>query len=227
MRHIWNRNTIPMKSHRFAFLLATVPLLTPPALAQFHQKRSFHASLGAALGGHSTTSTFTFHVLGVDFSKTQNDGAATFTIPVQVGYGLSDAFSLGFFLEPGNYIDSNLTRTNGLFLYGIEPRFYAVNKERFAWMLGLQLGGTALRITDNGGGKTKESRYSGSVFGMGTALLFGLSDRIDLQLHFRYIATRMPLRSYSEDGKSVSTKDFSGELRTSGVAAQLGAGFRF
>ncbi len=209
----------------FAFVLGL--LLGSPAQAQFHQKGSVHASIGAAFGVHSTTSTFTFHVLGLNVSKTHNDGAATFTWPVQVGYGLSDAFGLGIFLEPGNYVDSNLTRTNGVFLYGIEPRFYAVNKERFAWMLDLQLGGSALRITDNGGGRTKESQYKGSAFGLGTGLFFGLSNRVDLQLHLRYVATKMPLRHYSENGKSISTKDFSGELRTSGVAAQLGVGFRF
>jgi len=163
----------------------------------------------------------------VDLSKTTDSHAATVTFPIQVGVGLADFFSLGAFLEPGSYLDSSVTHSNSIVLYGVEPRFYLVNKEHFAWLAGLQLGGSTLHITGSQGRDKTDARYSGSAFGLSTGVVFQFTDLIGLQLHLRYMAANMPLRQYSVNGNSVSQKDFDAVLHTNGVALQASLGFRF
>jgi len=101
--------------------------------------------------------------------------------PIQLGYGLAKWFSLGLLFEPGNYLDPNAVRANGVVTLALEPRFYLVNKDRFAWMASLQLGGSTLRIDEQG--LTKDQAvYRGRSFGLSTGVGFYFSDHIGLQL---------------------------------------------
>lgn len=211
--------------HR-TLLCLSVLAATGMAQAQFNDKGTFHASLGVAFGGHGTEYETTTRLFGFTFTTKETDNAATFTVPIQAQYGLARIFSLGLYLEPGAYVDSSATRRNGLFLLGIEPRFYIVNKDRFAWMASLQLGTTALGIDDSENGVNSEARYGGGHVGLSTGVAFQFSDMVGLQMHLRSLATTMPLRSYEVNGTSIDTEDFDAELRTRGVMFQVSLGFR-
>ena len=75
---------------------------------------------------------------GVNVNQTETDGAATVTVPIEFGVGLSKAISLGLYLEPGRYLDSSATESNGMVMLGLQPRFYLVNRDAFAWLASVQ-----------------------------------------------------------------------------------------
>jgi hypothetical protein len=194
--------------------------------AQFNERGAVHLSAGASFGIHATEYEQRIIIGGVEIPETINDGAATITYPIQVGYGFSRLFSLGLLVEPGAYLDSNATRSNSLFIYGVEPRFHVVNKDRFAWMVGGQFGGSSLTIQDQGP-NISEAKYRGSAFGVDTGVAFLFTDHFGLQVHLRYMATRMPLKEFAESGTAIALTNFEAQLNTSGVALQTSLAFRF
>ncbi len=210
---------------RSSLLLLFATIFALSARAQVNDKGTFHAGVGLNLGVHATQYEQTLRVLGVAFTEKETDGAATVTVPLRFHYGFARIFSLGLFVEPGSYLDSSATRSNGLTLVGVEPRFYLVNNDRFAWMAGLQFGGAALRIDDTDDLGTFDSRYAGSVFGLSTGLGMYFNDMFGLHLDLRYVATNMPLREFTRNGVGVDLNDFEANLRTSGVT--LGAALMF
>ena len=211
-----------------SFLLAAV--LTAGALtveAQYNDKGTFHVAIGLAAGAHGTEYEQTVRILGIPFTDTHTDGAATVTMPIELDYGFAKVFSLGLYVEPGAYLDSNATERNGLLLAGLQPRFYLVNGDRFALMASLQFGSSRLNIERDEDAVKTESRYRGGHFGLGAGAVFQFSDLIGLQVHLRYVGTVMTLQDYEVNGQGVSLDDFDAELRTRGVAIQTSLAFRF
>lgn len=193
--------------------------------AQMNDKGTFHAALGISLGGHATRYEQTINVLGVPVRSEEEDGAVTVTYPIQLGYGFARWFSLGVSIEPGSYLDSNATRANALMLICLEPRFYLVNKERFAWMASMQFGASNLRIDDQGA--NEQARYSGAQLSLTSGVGFLFSEHVGLHLHLRYLTTRMPLVEFSANGTSLSLEDFDAELKTQGIGLQASLAFNF
>jgi hypothetical protein len=202
-------------------------VLSAPAHAQVNDKGTIHASIGIALGAHATEYEQTFRVFGVPFTSKEKDGAATVTVPIELGVGITKGFSLGLYLEPGAYLDSSATESNAIASFGLQPRFYLVNKDRFAWVASLQLGLTSLRIDRNEPGVQSSARYAGGQFGLGTGAIFQFSDLVGLQVFLRYMGNNLPLRDYELNGQSLSLNDFDATLRTSGVLLQTSLAFRF
>ncbi|MCB0769090.1 MAG: hypothetical protein KDC00_01645 [Flavobacteriales bacterium] len=212
--------------HPRTFLAFAASLVTTLLNAQYNDKGTVHLAVGPSFGIHSTRYEQRIVISGAEFPETTNDGAATITYPIQVGYGFSRLFSLGLLIEPGSYLDSNATRSNSLIIYGVEPRFHVVNKDRFAWMVGGQFGGSSLTIQEQGQ-NVSEAKYSGSLFGLDTGVAFLFTEHFGLQIHLRYLATRMPLKDFSLSGSSIVLSNFEAELNTSGVALQTSLAFRF
>jgi hypothetical protein len=208
-------------------------LLSGTLSAQYHSKGRSHLSLGLGLGGHATQidQRFTLSIFGtpVSFENSETSSAATTTIPLEYAYGLGDRFSLGLAIELGNYVpDSNATveQSNNVAIVALQPRFYLVNGDRFAWMASLQLGAAALRIKDDTPGRTIDERYAGPAFGIGTGIGIGLGETVGLEFHVRYLATRMELRAREFNDRS--TMDFyNATLSTGGIMGQVSLSFRF
>lgn len=203
--------------------VALVVFGTADLAAQVNDKGTFHASIGIAAGGHATTYETT--ILG--FVNTENDGAATVTYPIELGYGLGKRFSLGLYIEPGVYLDSSASESNGLVLIGIQPRFYIVNGNRFAWMASLQLGAAALRYDVDELGSKTEAKYRGTNLGLSTGVGFYFTDNIGLNLQVRYVGTAMPLRSWSLNGVDFDPDLIDAKLSTRGAAVQASLAFKF
>jgi len=206
--------------------IATFTLLAfslSSAVAQVNDKGTFHASLGIAAGGHATT--YETKILGL--VQTEDDGAVTVTYPIELGYGLGKRFSLGLYIEPGVYLDSSASESNGLVLLGIQPRFYLVNSNRFAWMASLQLGTSALRYDVDEPGNSTKAKYSGTNVGLSTGVGFYFTDHIGLNLHLRYVGTVMPLRSWSLNGVALDPDLIDAKLTTRGAAVQASLAFKF
>lgn len=213
--------TLPLLA---AIAIAVLPTLTQ---AQINAPGRVHMAVGLAAGFHGTEYTETGTVLGFPVQRKTLDAAATVTVPIEVGVGVANFLSLGVYVEPGSYIDSAATESNGLAMVGVQPRFYLVNKDRFAWMASLRLGGSALELDRQEPFVRSEARYSGGHFGLGTGVAVHFSDLIGLQLHLNYLANRMTLRDYRINGTEIPLDLYDAELLTRGVALQASLAFRF
>ncbi len=191
--------------------------------AQYNDKGTIHLAIGAAFGAHGTEYESTF----LGFHDTDTDGAATITVPIELDFGISRKFSLGLYLEPGSYLDSSATESNSMALIGLQPRFYIVNGDGFAWLASMQFGGAGLKINREEAGIESSATYAGGNFGLGTGVVFQFGELIGLQLHLRYMSTNMKLRDYTIDGDDIDEDIFTAELRTRGVAFQTSLSFRF
>lgn len=195
--------------------------------AQYNTKGKVHLAIGGAIGAHGTQLDQKFKILGITISNTETDAAATTSIPIEVGFGLGNRFSLGLLIEPGRYVPDSAAseQSNSVAIVALQPRFYLINKDRFAWTASLQLGAAALRITDDTQGAKVDERYNGPAFGLGSGIAFGLGESVGLEFHLRYLATRMELRA--REYNDFSTMDFyNATLTTGGVVAQLSLAFR-
>jgi hypothetical protein len=209
-------------------LIAFFSLLMPSVLlAQMNEKGTVHLSIGLAGLGHATTYEQRILFMGTWLTDTKEDGAASVTFPLEAAYGFSRFFALGLYAEPGSYLDSSATESNGIVLVGLQPKFYLVNKDRFALMAGLQLGATTLRIERSETLVNSDARYAGTHFGITAGVGFGLGDLLSLNFQLRYLDTMLPLRSYELNGSNVDLSGLEATLSTRGLGAQLSLGFRF
>lgn len=199
------------------------------AHGQFNAPGRFHISIGGAVGGHGTTLDQRFTILGVELARQQTGGAATLTVPIELGVGIGGRFSLGLGIEPGRYVpdsSASVEQTNAISVVTLQPRFYLVNNDRFAWTASLQLGAAGLRIKDETPGRTVDERYAGPAFGLGSGVAVGLGDHVAIEFHLRYLATRMELQGREFNGLS-TMEVYKATLSSGGVLGQLSLAFRF
>ena len=217
-----------MRPYRIHFTAIALLLIAHCAVAQYNTKGTFHASIGGAIGAHATALEQRITFLGLTFTETETDGAASTTVPIEFGYALGNRFALGLVIEPGRYVPdtADADQSNSLAVVAVQPKFFLVNKERLAWTGSIQLGGAALRIQDDTPGAKVDLRFSGAAFGVGTGIAYGFSDHVGLEFQLRYLATNMELRAAEVNGTSVTDR-YAATLRTGGVVAQLSLAFRF
>ncbi len=220
-----NPYTGPMR--QTSLLLTSLVLLSSSLFGQYNDKGAVHLAIGGAFGAYATEYDQTISFLGIPIRTTNDGGAVTTTVPIEFQYGFARVFSLGLYVEPGRYIDSVDTKENRIMLVGLHPRFYLVNKDRFAWMAGLQLGSTRLTIDDVAGAGSPKSEFRGAHFGLSTGVGFLFSDLIGIQVHLRYLANTLPLTDYELNGNAVALDLVDAELRARGVGLQASLNFRF
>lgn len=209
--------------------LATLLVLfiTGPIVAQVNKAGTIHLGVGLAAGAHATEYRETVSILGVSFTNKSTDGAATVTLPLEFGIGLAKPVSLGIYVEPGSYLDSSATESNGLAMLGLQPRLYLVNGDRFAWLASLRFGGSALVIDRSEEGTATTARYRGGHLGIGTGIAAYFGDHIGLQVHLNYLANNFTLKEYDINGANVPLDNFDAELLTRGIALQASLAFKF
>jgi hypothetical protein len=179
------------------------------------------------VGVHSTEYVQTSTILGIPIKSTSNDGAGTVLFPIDVQYGVAKPVSLGLFLEPGSYLDSNATRSNSLVLFGFQPRAYIINHDRFCWMASLQIGSGKLTIDDTKNGVSETARYGGQFFGLSSGVGFYFGEHFGAQLHVRYMGSSLGLKEYEQNGASVDLSAIEADLSTTGIAFQTSLAFKF
>lgn len=198
------------------------------ATGQVNDKGRLHFGLGLGLGVHATHFEHEIGNAGIVVRNSERDGAVTFTVPIEAQLGLGPRFSLGLHLEPGSYLDSAGTRPNKLFLFGLSPRYYAVNKDRFALYLHADVGLGSLRIGEVVNGVNRyEDRYAGGHLRLGLASQWFFSEVVGLQLGLKYAAHNLAWRERTPGDPVLNRVDYTARLRTSGVQFQLGLVAKF
>ena len=150
-----------------AFASALV-LSAVAAVAQVNAPGRFQIGLAGSVGGHATHFENSFHVGALQFGSKNDDGAATFSLPLDVQVGVSRRLSLGVCIEPGSYVDSAGTHPNQFLIISFSPRYYIVNGDRFALFGNLDLGAGVLRISEvHQGTNQYTDTYAGGHFRLG------------------------------------------------------------
>lgn len=211
---------------RLPILLALVSVFHQLASAQGNKPGAVHLSVGANIGLHATR----YDVSALGFSDYERDGALTYGFPIKVHVGVAKPLSIGFYGEPGAYLDTTGTRSNRTGFLGIEPRFYAVNTDHFNLRVFMQGGYSMLRIDDRYQfGQVGVSRYAGPHFAFGTGLGFYAAKVFGMYFDIKYMRHWLPLRSFEVNGEALDLDAFGYEARltTGGILAELGFNFRF
>ena len=196
--------------------------------AQVNGKGRVQIGLAISGGVHATRFENSFTVLGLTLKNSSDDGAVTVSYPLEVHVGLSNRFSLGLCLEPGSYIDSAGTHPNGFVVAGLSPRFYAINKEKFALLFNLDLGVSALRIAEvQSGTKQFDDSYVGGHFRLGTQLQYYFGNTFGLNFGLKYAVHNMKWRDRDPEDALLKDVNYEATLKTSGVQFQLGAQVKF
>lgn len=209
-------------------ILALFALSAAPLSAQVNQKGTFQLALGYNFGVFATEYEYSFNFPGIGrVSDSETDGAATSSIPFEFQYGLGNRFSLGLYIEPGYYLDSNATRSNGFFIAGIDPRFYIINKERFGWYADLGIGISALGIKEEAGSEDYTDAYAGSHFKLGTHVQFFFGNTFGLHFGMNYSAHNLKWRDRDPEDEALDLFDYEATLKTAGVQFGFGAQVKF
>ncbi len=212
---------------RMSVALATMALWAS-ASAQVNAKGTLQFGLGLSFGAHATHFSNELSYLGLSIKNSDSDGAVTLTVPVDVQYGLSDRFSLGIYIEPGSYMDSAGTHPNKLFLLGLSPRYYAVNKDRIALYCNADMGLGQLRISDLKNGINRfTDHYTGAHLRLGTGFQFYIGSVIGLHVGLKYAANKFKWRNRDPRDPLLDLVDYSATLKTSGVQFEIGLQAKF
>ncbi|MCB9170183.1 MAG: hypothetical protein H6594_07530 [Flavobacteriales bacterium] len=210
-----------------------LPLLCFLALnaeAQLNKAGTVHLGIAGSLGIHATTYVEKQYLglLGLYQETTTNDGAVSWTFPIDIQVGVAKVLSAGLYLEPGIYLDSSDTQSNAIMLAGLAPRFYVVNTDHFAWTLLLGGGIGTLRIDQQyTNGNDRTVYLSGGQFRIGTGVLVIFGRHIGLQAGLKYAYYDLPLRRSEYNGEEESLSNYDGHLTASGVHVDLGLAVRF
>ena len=174
--------------------------------------------LSADLGFYATT--YEQEILGQDYSD--EDGAASWSVPFEVHVGLIQPLSLGLYLQPGSYLDSSATRSNSFFIGGLAPRVYIVNKDRFNWWGGLEAGLATLVIDDiDSFGNDFQYTFSGGHFRLCSGINYYFGGLVGMQFNMKFAGYNLPLRDIEPD-----VGDFDSLLKVKGMELGLGLMFK-
>jgi hypothetical protein len=209
-----------MNRHILA-LLAAATLVT--ANAQVNAPGKFQIGLAWSGGAHAThfKNSFTFN--GLKFENSSDDGAATVSYPLDLHVGLSNRFSLGLCIEPGQYIDSAGTNPNQFVILSLSPRFYILNKEKNALLFNLDLGVSGLRIGDvESGTKKFDDSYAGMHVRPGIQFQHYFGNTFGMNVGLKVPFHNMKWRDRDPEDPFLTGLNYAAELRTSGVQFQLG-----
>lgn len=213
---------------RFAtFALLALPLANT-ALSQSNEGGTFHIGVGWSLGFHSTKYEQRYTVFGGTVVNDDEGAALTRSFPIDLQIGVAKPLSIGIYVEPGSYLDSSATRKNRFIIAGIAPRIYIINKDRFNWMAGPEIGVSGLQIEDV---EYYSEKYTDSYLGIHVRLATGVSfyfgEYFGIQTQVKYAIHSMPWRDRDPESTALDNADFEASLTTSGIQVQLGATVKF
>ncbi len=192
--------------------------------AQVNDRGTFQIGLGTSLGIFKTEFENSFTLPGgVQVSNSEEDEAATFSVPIDLQVGVAERISLGLCLEPGRYIDSAGTHPNSFFIFSIQPRFYVLNYDQFALHINADLGVSALRITSNDGTADEiEDTYGGGHFRFGAQAQYFFGDMFGINIGVKFASHTLEWKDRDPENATLSSLKYEAQLKTGGVIIQGG-----
>jgi len=194
-----------------------------------NDKGTVNITAGVGLGIHGTIYQQTTSLLGIKTTEEEEDGAVTVTVPIDVQFGLFRPLSLGIYVEPGAYLDSNATRSNALLIAGVKPQLYLVQDGDFAWYLNGRAGMNFLNIDyqDEQLDERIEESYSGPHFGVGTGIGTYFGGAFGFNFGLIWMRSSFNLKDLTINNTTQNLEAFEAELETSGVELTAQLAFRF
>jgi len=198
---------------KFIFVVALLATSVVSSWAQSNTSGTFHVGLGyGALIGGAT----------IKDDVTSNKGVGVrANYGVRASYGICDAVSLGVYLRKegavyavgSNGYNSSVSYnvTQSTVGFGIEPKFYAVNKDKFNLYIAPSIGLVAGKTYNDYGASTK---YSTSGLGYGATVGFNW-------YWAKYIGMSLDL-GYA--GVSTKVKTDNGDFKVNGGGFYFGIG---
>lgn len=218
----------PKVMKRSVLLVLGIASLSMRSSAQSNEGGTVHIGLGWSLGIHSTNYEQEYTVGGVIVRDEDADAAITRTFPIDIQIGVAKPLSLGLYGEFGRYLDSSDTRSNRILIVGFAPRVYIINKEKFNWMIGPEIGISGLQIEDvEFNNKKFTDSYAGLHVRLATGISFYFVKNFGLQFQTRYAYHNMQWRDRDPENTLFDTLDYEGVLTTSGIQLSLGATVKF
>ena len=108
-------------------------------------------------------------------------------------------------------------------LVSLSPRYYLVNKDRFALYFNADLGLSYLRIGDVVNGTNRyNDRYGGEHLRIGATSQFFFGSVFGMNVGLKYAANNLRWRDRDPQDPILGLVDYSAKLKTSGVQLQLG-----
>ncbi len=189
---------------------------------------------GAGIGVYATLADFKYD--GVQIDK-DTSAAAAYTFPIEVQFGLHRLFSIGAYAKFGRYIDEDPndenveTEQNSVSSFGITPKFYMVNKDRFNLYLGCNIGATALNQekTTNSGSFTAREKWRWNATNVMPHLGFNayFGETAGLFFDVGYDAHNFKLSEYTFNDDPADLSRFDYQFDAKGVYLNLGVALKF
>lgn len=213
---------------RSTLFLLGVASLALRSSAQSNEGGTVHIGLGFSLGLHSARYEEEWLETSQLRRRETTDGAITRTFPIDLQVGVAKPISLGIYGEFGRYLDSSDTRSNRILIVGFAPRVYIINKDKFNWMIGPEIGISGLQIEDvEFNNKKFTDSYAGLHVRIATGVSFYFVKNFGLQFQTRYAYHNMQWRDRDPENTLFDTLDYEGVLTTSGIQLSLGATVKF
>lgn len=185
-----------------ALLLITSFFISTTTFAQAFQKGNANLDIGLGFGLYQTTASFTFDFFGEDLTIVEEDGSASFMLPVSFEYGIGEKIGIGAELTYSNYfIDDEDTTAVSETVRGLDfsllVNYHLLDSDKNDLMLGLTLGGSNVKWDFEDG---SEMKGTGSRFSIYIKDRLLLSENVGLLFQLGYI-------SYNYDEISTSSEN--------------------
>jgi hypothetical protein len=212
-----------------SFLIAVLMV----SVKGYTQKGEFQIRGGAGLAVYGTQSEFVYDFFGLKIYQTEEDGAATVHMPIELRYGFSNRFNAGLDIKFGSYLydpDSAEGKSNRFLVFGPHAEFNLIAKENFRWYLGAGFNTAVLELQED-----KEeviptryiSKYAGAGARINTGILWFFSRPLGLHFNIAFDSHAFKLKNYSVNGNEVDLENIEGKLNVKGGDIVLGLVFRF
>lgn len=203
-------------------LLAVGVLASTMAFSQSHGKGTMQVHIGwqSTLGGADFETTATAG--GVSSTSNSSGVGAKSGFGARFQYGIADAMSVGGYLrtEKAGYVSSDIFSAGTIFVQGVgigaEAKYYIVNKDKFTFHAGPQIGFSTGKSYYTGFGVTSDKKnISGLSYGVMLGINYFFTDMIGLSFDLGY-GGGMLKQKYTEDYFGTKV-DIEGKVTNGGV----------
>jgi hypothetical protein len=214
-------------------LLSFVSLLILTT-AQAQRDKEFQIRGGFGFAVYGTTSEITLTNFSPELSFTDDDGAATVHIPIELRYELTRRFNIGLDAKLGSYLynpDSTEGKTNHFFTIGAAAEFNIINGDNFRLYAGAGVNTGTLTLKEEsqvpGVDLSYESTYKGGGFRMNAGILWFFAGNLGLNANLGFDSHDFELNAYRENGQEQDLSNVKATLTINGMDGTIGLVQRF